>query len=310
MLFAGKRARTHSQQQASQRQAVLSLTVLSTTVVFAASAQASEVASPAVSVDLSPSPTLLQSSLTTPTLAEPAEATLPIPFVLPTDVEKPNPTSKPLSQLVPADFEQHRLAEAQATVPVPAVVYSPDRFARLRARLFAESSEISSSLPIPNEISSAMSVRSDYPDEFMPDVADISEPAIATHSTLTDLSRVEPFIPPASGVYLYGQQPVADQPGVAYFVFESQGADVVGAFFMPASSFDCVQGQITHRQMTLTVKDSYSQATHAHTLPLNSPQINIASEAGAISMPPNIADFHPLPVRPQDRRLLATCQSI
>lgn len=127
---------------------------------------------------------------------------------------------------------------------------------------------------------------------------------------LSPKTTTETSLPPAHGIYLYGQQPVANQPETAYFVFESQGTNVTGALYMPSSSFDCVHGQIIDQRMALRVTDSYSQETYSYALTLNEPFAEVASQGSFIAPPLNIDRFYPLPVREQDRAILATCQAI
>ncbi len=114
----------------------------------------------------------------------------------------------------------------------------------------------------------------------------------------------------ADGSYLYGQQPIPDQLATAYFVFESQGGNIAGAFYMPSSSFDCVQGQMELEQMMLEVTDSYSQETSPYALSLTAPAAVVASQAGAVNAPPpNILGFYQLPMSNQGRELLAICRA-
>ncbi|MEL6940245.1 MAG: hypothetical protein AAFO84_13745 [Cyanobacteria bacterium J06598_1] len=127
---------------------------------------------------------------------------------------------------------------------------------------------------------------------------------------LSPSSRIETVVSPASGTYLYGQQPVHDQPNTAYFVFESQGTHVVGALYMPSSSFDCAEGHISEGKIALSVTDSYSQERFAYALALNDSLGEVASQAGAVIAPPSIEGFYPLPIQESDRALLATCQAI
>ncbi len=121
---------------------------------------------------------------------------------------------------------------------------------------------------------------------------------------------------PASNTYLYGQQPIPDQPGTVYFVFESQGTAIVGALYMPSSSFDCVEGRITQQQIALRGTDSYSQERFSHAIPLSdSNLVEVASQSGIAiaspeSAPLDIEGFHSLTVRDSDRALLAICQAI
>jgi len=125
--------------------------------------------------------------------------------------------------------------------------------------------------------------------------------------------RRRTVVPNAREIYLYGQQPVANQPSTTYFVFESVEDQVTGAFYMPASSFDCVRGSMKDTHMSLTITDSYTQQTHTYALALNAPLINVASnqsEFQTLREPHNIEGFHALPVTESDRALLATCQAI
>jgi len=53
------------------------------------------------------------------------------------------------------------------------------------------------------------------------------------------------------GVYLYEQSAQPDQVGQGYFVFESKQGNVVGALYMPRSSFDCTSGKFQGDQLAL-----------------------------------------------------------
>ena len=113
----------------------------------------------------------------------------------------------------------------------------------------------------------------------------------------------------ADGVYLYGQQAVPDQLATTYFVFELQEGSLTGAFYMPSSSFDCVQGQLAQGQIMLSVTDSYSQETSPYSLSLSPPAAVVAGQPGPMIAPLNIAGFHPLLMSDQSRELLAICQA-
>lgn len=125
---------------------------------------------------------------------------------------------------------------------------------------------------------------------------------------LTSVANSAPIMP-ADGTYLYGQQPVPEQLATAYFVFEARSGDITGAFFMPSSSFDCVQGHIEGGEIVLTVTDSYSQDNYQYALALEMPAADIAQQWGIVNLPPNISGFYSLPVRDSDRAVLATCQA-
>jgi hypothetical protein len=71
-----------------------------------------------------------------------------------------------------------------------------------------------------------------------------------------------------NGVYLYGQSQKPEQMGSAYLVFEVTNNRVVGAFYMPRSSFDCVYGNFQAEELALTVVDSYERTTHPYAIAL------------------------------------------
>lgn len=117
----------------------------------------------------------------------------------------------------------------------------------------------------------------------------------------------ESVSPLADGVYLYGQQPVAAQPGSVYMVFEVTGRQTVGAFYMPSSSFDCFYGNISPTRLELTVIDSYEQTSHPYSIAAQSQPTLAAGEAGAEW---SISGFTPIDTLSElDENLLATCQT-
>jgi hypothetical protein len=72
------------------------------------------------------------------------------------------------------------------------------------------------------------------------------------------------------GIYLYGQEPQPGQSETEYFVFELHNRQVVGAFYMPNSSFDCFRGNLTNTsQLQLTVMASYEEQIYDHRVSLN-----------------------------------------
>ncbi|NEP17954.1 MAG: hypothetical protein F6J97_13785 [Leptolyngbya sp. SIO4C1] len=112
---------------------------------------------------------------------------------------------------------------------------------------------------------------------------------------------------PSDGVYLFGQQALPDQLETAYLVFEAQAGNIVGAFYMPYSSFDCVQGEIQNAQLSLTITDSYSQETYAYALGLEQ-TVQVASANGGAAMA--IEGFHQIDqVSDRDYEILETCQA-
>jgi hypothetical protein len=112
---------------------------------------------------------------------------------------------------------------------------------------------------------------------------------------------------PAEGTYLFGEQPEADQLDSAYFVFTLQNNELIGAFYMPYSSFDCVQGRVQTNQIALQITDSYSQETYDYALALDSNTTVAGIQGGAVF---NIEGYHQIPqVSDNDLRMLQTCQA-
>lgn len=113
----------------------------------------------------------------------------------------------------------------------------------------------------------------------------------------------------ADGVYLYGQAPERDQIGAAYMVFEVDQGEVVGAFYMPHSSFDCFYGNVHADRLALTVIDSYERTYHPYAIALE-PQDAVATVGNEAIAPMGLEGFHPLAEPSEnDLRLLSTCQS-
>lgn len=113
---------------------------------------------------------------------------------------------------------------------------------------------------------------------------------------------------PGDGIYLYGQSAEPEQIGQAYMVFEARQGKVVGAFYMPRSSFDCFYGDLGSQQMALKIVDSYGEGTYDYAIALESTQ-PIASAAGGTSTL-GIEGFQPLEaVSGNDQRILETCKA-
>lgn len=112
--------------------------------------------------------------------------------------------------------------------------------------------------------------------------------------------------PMADGVYLYGQAPQPDQLGQGYFVFEVSRGSVVGALYMPRSSFDCAKGSFQDQQLALTVVNSYDRSTNAFEIALErSTQV-----AGQPVKPiVGLEGFHRLEPTENDLRMLKTCKA-
>lgn len=120
------------------------------------------------------------------------------------------------------------------------------------------------------------------------------------------LANSTPSAPLADGLYLYGQQSTAAQPGSTYMVFEVADRHAVGAFYMPNSSFDCFYGDISERRLDLTIVDSYEQTRYPYSLVVQSEPVLAAGQAGVEF---NIVGFTPIDTLSElDEHILETCQ--
>ncbi|WP_049560098.1 hypothetical protein [Limnoraphis robusta] len=116
-----------------------------------------------------------------------------------------------------------------------------------------------------------------------------------------------PFL--ANGTYLYGQSPQRDQLGQAYMVFEVNQGRMVGAFYMPHSSFDCFWGTPQGNGLALTVIDSYTQETHPYAIGFN-PSVVAASTSGGADQSVSLEGFYPIEsISQADRKILEVCKS-
>jgi hypothetical protein len=120
-----------------------------------------------------------------------------------------------------------------------------------------------------------------------------------------------PAVPTATlpdGVYLYGQVPKADELGKGYFVFENKGGKVVGALYMPSSSFDCAAGEFKSDQLALMVTDSYDRTANPFEIALD--RSSTVASNGNPSLNLGLQGFHKLDaVSKNDLRLLTVCKA-
>ncbi len=114
---------------------------------------------------------------------------------------------------------------------------------------------------------------------------------------------------PTDGVYLYGQSPKRDQLGRAYLVFEVSQNRVIGAFYMPNSSFDCFSGAIGNSQLALTVINSYDRSQHPFTLALAPTATQVATNNPGVAGL-NLTGYHRIDsLSDNDQRILQTCKA-
>ena len=94
-----------------------------------------------------------------------------------------------------------------------------------------------------------------------------------------------------NGVYLYGQSAKPEQLQQEYFVFELQNQRVIGAFYMPRSSFDCFRGTLEAGVLNLTITNSYETVAYPYSVALQ--------------------DYQPVSsVSKNDLRILGSCKTV
>jgi hypothetical protein len=139
----------------------------------------------------------------------------------------------------------------------------------------------------------------------------INAPASFTKSAApkaTQLAQGSTAQPLADGVYLYGQSPERDQLNSAYLVFEVTRGQIVGAFYMPRSSFDCVYGDMQADQLALNVVDSYSREAYPYAVALESSGAIADAQGGAA--PITLEGMHRIAeLDSNDQRILSTCKA-
>ncbi|MBW4652437.1 MAG: hypothetical protein KME20_05235 [Kaiparowitsia implicata GSE-PSE-MK54-09C] len=110
------------------------------------------------------------------------------------------------------------------------------------------------------------------------------------------------------GTYLYGQSTEADQVGSAYMVLDVEGDRIVGAFYMPQSSFDCFYGEVQPRQLALNIIDSYERDVYPYQVAVD--QTGAVASASGEAVPPTIEGFYQLEeLGALDRHVLEACRA-
>jgi hypothetical protein len=134
-------------------------------------------------------------------------------------------------------------------------------------------------------------------------IAGVAAPTLAGEAPVGSAARL------ADGVYLYGQAPTPEQLGSTYMVFEVSQGTVVGAFYMPRSSFDCFHGTLEADRLALTVIDSYEQTPHEVAVAYDNDD-SVATVGNEAIAPLGLEGFHRIDaVSDTDQRLLATCKA-
>ncbi|XHX77233.1 MAG: hypothetical protein RBJ76_22755 [Stenomitos frigidus ULC029] len=111
------------------------------------------------------------------------------------------------------------------------------------------------------------------------------------------------------GIYLYGQSTQPNQVGQGYFVFESKQGNVIGALYMPRSSFDCTSGTFQNEQLALKVVNSYDRTTNPFEIALERTS-NVASGNNLAFQTIGLQGFQRLSeVSENDYRILNICKA-
>lgn len=132
----------------------------------------------------------------------------------------------------------------------------------------------------------------------------------ASQSVSTSVSTIAASQPPlAEGVYLYGEAEEPNQIGAAYLVFEVNGNQTVGAFYMPRSSFDCFQGEFQNDHLNLNVVNSYTQDVHEYSVAVETDSY-VASTGELDPDTTQLNGYHEIStVSDNDYRILETCKA-
>lgn len=134
----------------------------------------------------------------------------------------------------------------------------------------------------------------------------IAEPGFKSPHRVSAVSA--PTIRLPDGVYLYGQSPKPEQIGKGYFVFEVNKGRVVGALYMPRSSFDCAAGSFKGNQLALTVVNSYDHSTNPFNIAVESNSTVASGVGGSENF--GLQGFHRISnISQNDYRILNTCKA-
>jgi hypothetical protein len=111
------------------------------------------------------------------------------------------------------------------------------------------------------------------------------------------------------GVYLYGESPKPNEIGKGYFVFESKQGKVVGALYMPSSSFDCAQGSFQGNRLALTVTNSYDRTTNPYAIAVER-NSTVATGGNTVMSPVGLQGFHKIDQLSElDQKILKVCKT-
>jgi hypothetical protein len=136
----------------------------------------------------------------------------------------------------------------------------------------------------------------------------MNAPAQATPRTLEKTAMAQSTTLP-DGVYLYGQSAQPNELGKGYFVFESRQGKLVGALYMPNSSFDCTYGSVEPEKLSLMVIDTYDRSENPYIIATEQPDSTVASRLNPTASPVSLEGYHRIQkVSANDQRILSVCK--
>ena len=111
-------------------------------------------------------------------------------------------------------------------------------------------------------------------------------------------------------MYLYGQSTESGQIGSAYVVFETRNASIVGALYMPHSSFDCFYGGVEANQLSMTVISSYDREVYPYSIAIQ-PDSAVVDASGSVSTNSfTLEGFHQIDTLGEmDQHVLGVCRA-
>jgi hypothetical protein len=135
--------------------------------------------------------------------------------------------------------------------------------------------------------------------------------AFPLQNNAEEAAHVEPAIAPLleDGIYFYGEAATPNELGHSYMVFEAVGQRVIGAVYMPSSSFDCFQGEITPAALNLEITNSYTQEVYDYAI-ATLPSDPVVNATGQSLTPLALSGLYDLgEAQAEDLALLQTCQN-
>ncbi|HEY9887282.1 MAG TPA: hypothetical protein V6D02_02715 [Candidatus Obscuribacterales bacterium] len=112
----------------------------------------------------------------------------------------------------------------------------------------------------------------------------------------------------AEGVHVFGESATPNVLGTTYMVVNVTGAEVVGGFYQPSSSYDCFSGELVGNEMALTVAANFEQPAYPFTLALETMETVAAQGIPASQLVPSGFQALATPSA-TDQAVLQACQS-